>query len=140
MPRSGKGRGRGAVVVLGLGVFALAITMVFGLIWWRFRQRLRRVAPWACGFAGARTPRMQDSPAGFVQPLARLFGALRPAGTVPSAAFGTIRDPFGDWLYRPVAHTAQWVGRQVALLQQGRIGLYLLYAFVTLIALLAVLR
>jgi hypothetical protein len=47
-----------------------------------------------------------------------------------------IRDRFWNWLYAPQGDAAYWIARQVGKLQQGRIQIYLLYSFVTLIVLL----
>jgi hypothetical protein len=43
-------------------------------------------------------------------------------------------------LYRPIADLVFRVARLVGLLQQGRIAVYLLFSFATLIALLVVVR
>jgi hypothetical protein len=43
-------------------------------------------------------------------------------------------------LYLPVARAAEYVSSKIALLQQGRISIYLLYSFITLIALLVFVR
>jgi len=47
-----------------------------------------------------------------------------------------IEDRHWYWLYLPVAWLADFVSEKVSLLQQGRISVYLLYSFLTLIALL----
>jgi hypothetical protein len=39
-------------------------------------------------------------------------------------------------MYLPIAHFAEFLSRHVGKLQQGRISVYLLYSFLTLIALL----
>jgi hypothetical protein len=39
-------------------------------------------------------------------------------------------------MYRPVADLTEFVSRNVGRIQQGRISIYLLYSFITLIALL----
>mgnify|MGYP003433102517 FL=1 len=51
-----------------------------------------------------------------------------------------IEDRHWYWLYLPVARLAEYVSSKIALLQQGRISIYLLYSFVTLIALLVLVR
>jgi hydrogenase-4 component B len=48
----------------------------------------------------------------------------------------TIGDHFWYWLYLPLAAVVERAARAVGLMQRGRIGVYLLYSFVTLIALL----
>jgi hypothetical protein len=53
----------------------------------------------------------------------------------------TVQDHFWRWLYLPIVDLAQTLARLVGLLQQGRIAVYLMYSFVTLVAtLLAVMR
>ncbi len=44
------------------------------------------------------------------------------------------------WLSLPVARLTEWVSSKIAMLQQGRISIYLLYSFLTLIALLVFVR
>jgi len=51
-----------------------------------------------------------------------------------------IRDRFWYWLYQPVADAAFFIARKVGYLQQGRIQVYLIYSFVTIIVLLAFLE
>ncbi len=50
----------------------------------------------------------------------------------------TVEDHFWHWLYLPIAAVVARLARLVGLLQQGRIAVYLLYSFVTLIAMLLV--
>ena len=52
----------------------------------------------------------------------------------------TIEDHFWHWLYLPVARLTSRIARGVGRLQQGRIAIYLLYSFVTLIVLLLVVK
>jgi hypothetical protein len=51
-----------------------------------------------------------------------------------------IRDRFWNMLYVPIVNSCFWLSRKVGKLQQGRIQVYLLYSFITLIVLLALLR
>ena len=51
-----------------------------------------------------------------------------------------VEDPTWYWLYLPIARFVEYGTRLAALLQQGRIAIYLLYSFVTLIALLVLTR
>ncbi|MEK7307379.1 MAG: hydrogenase 4 subunit B, partial [Nitrospirota bacterium] len=51
-----------------------------------------------------------------------------------------VRDRFWGLLYKPVAEFSFWVSRQVGRLQQGRIQVYLIYSFLTIIILLVFLR
>ena len=53
----------------------------------------------------------------------------------------TVEDHFWRWLYLPIVELAATLARLVGTMQQGRIGVYLLYSFVTLAAtLLAVMH
>lgn len=125
-----------------LGI-VLAILLTFVLVWWRFGRPLRHMPVWACGFAGKRTPRMQDSPAGFSQPLLRIFQSIHQSEIRRDPEQGlqvVVADPFWTRLYLPLQRTAQGLSRQALRLQQGRITAYLLYAFLTLVLLLMVIR
>jgi hydrogenase-4 component B len=51
-----------------------------------------------------------------------------------------VEDHFWGWIYLPLAAWAGRIARLAGLLQQGRISIYLLYSFVTLIAMLVVVR
>jgi hypothetical protein len=46
----------------------------------------------------------------------------------------TVRDRFWRWLYVPTTELVQLIARWFGLMQQGRIGVYLLYSFLTLLA------
>ena len=50
----------------------------------------------------------------------------------------TVEDHFWRWLYVPIADLAQTLARWIGLMQQGRISVYLLYSFMTLVATLLV--
>lgn len=121
-----------------------AIVLTFVLVWWRFGRSMRRVPVWDCGFAGPLTPRMQDSPVGFSQPLLRIFQPIH-QGKILSNSEGRglqvkIVDPFWSGLYQPVQRLANTLSRQALRLQHGRITSYLLYAFLTLVILLVLVR
>jgi hypothetical protein len=51
-----------------------------------------------------------------------------------------VEDHFWGWIYLPLVALASRIARVVGLLQQGRIAIYLLYSFATLIAVLMVVR
>ena len=134
----------GALIFL---VVILSVTLVtFFLVRRFYHGRVRRAAPWDCGFP-AQTPRMQDSADAFGQPIRHVFGPLylmkrtlpRPDDPRPRFEL-SIEDRHWYWLYVPVARLAGWVSARIALLQQGRISIYLLYSFFTLIALLVFVR
>jgi hypothetical protein len=50
----------------------------------------------------------------------------------------TLEDPFWQLLYRPVVALSERVAQLVGMLQQGRIAVYLLYSFATLLFLLLI--
>jgi formate hydrogenlyase subunit 3/multisubunit Na+/H+ antiporter MnhD subunit len=101
---------------------------------------------WACGGPepGAR---MQDSAEGFGQPIRQIFEPLfRMRRELPSPFDErpryevTIEDHLWYRLYLPVAAVVDDLARRVGALQQGRISIYLLYSFLTLLVLLLVVR
>jgi len=51
-----------------------------------------------------------------------------------------VGDHFWHWLYLPLAALVERLARLIGLLQQGRIAVYLLYSFVTLMIVLAVVK
>jgi NADH:ubiquinone oxidoreductase subunit 5 (subunit L)/multisubunit Na+/H+ antiporter MnhA subunit len=124
------------VFVVTLGIVALTI----GLVHKVYHGRVRRAAPWDCGFP-LQTARMQDTAEGFGQPIRQIFEPFfRMQRELPSPFDArpryrvTVEDRFWSWLYLPLASftalLARWIGR----MQQGRISVYLLYSFVTLAA------
>jgi hypothetical protein len=125
-----------------MACFALA----YLLVRWLYHGRLRRAPPWDCGFAwqGAR---MQDTAEGFGQPIRQIFEPMfRLQRELPTPFDAQpryrveVEDPLWYWLYLPVARVVERVSRLIGLLQQGRIAVYLLYSFVTLIVLLLVVK
>ena len=128
--------------------FILVVGFIFTFLVARkfYHGKVRRGPAWDCGYP-AQTPRMQDSAEGFGQPIRQIFeqffGIVRqvpsPFDTHPHY-HGETRDKIWDILYHPVARLAEWISTLVGRLQHGRISLYLLYSFVTLLALLAFVR
>ena len=51
-----------------------------------------------------------------------------------------VEDPLWYWLYLPVAWIVERLTRVVDFLQRGRIAIYLMYSFITLITLLVLTR
>ncbi|KDP87376.1 formate hydrogenlyase [Cupriavidus sp. SK-3] len=132
-------------------IFLLGILASFGLAYvlvrWLYHGRLRRGPPWACGFPWG-TARMQDTAEGFGQPIRQIFEPFflmerelpTPFDERPRYRV-TVEDRFWHWLYLPAVDLASYLARLAGLMQQGRISVYLLYSFLTLIAtLLAVMR
>jgi formate hydrogenlyase subunit 3/multisubunit Na+/H+ antiporter MnhD subunit len=132
------------IFLLGiLGSFGLAFLLVRRL----YHGRTRRAPPWACGFPWV-TARMQDTAEGFGQPIRQIFEPFfvmrrelpSPFDKLPSYRV-TVEDHFWRWLYVPITDLANYLARLMGKVQQGRISVYLLYSFITLIAtLLAVMR
>jgi len=122
---------------------AAAVLTVFLLVRWIYHGHVRRSAAWDCGFP-AQTARMQDTAEGFGQPIRRIFGPFfhirrqvpSPFDEAPHYALD-LSDRWWDWIYLPVASAVKASANRIGVLQQGSIALYLLYSFVTLIALLA---
>jgi hydrogenase-4 component B len=123
----------------------IVVVVVFAIVNVRFlyHQRVRKGAAWDCGFGGL-TSRMQDTAEGFGQPIRHLFQPLfdivrelpSPFDSAPKYRL-EIGDRFWRVLYLPLGVLVRQVADKVAWLQQGRIATYLLYSFVTLVTLLA---
>lgn len=110
---------------------------------------VRRAPPWDCGFEKL-TPRMQYSAASFSMPIRRVFGGLfavksdwRASGPQFSEAYPTgliyrlrVRDRLWAALYKPISEASFWAARKTSRLQRGRIQTYILYMFITIVALL----
>jgi len=108
-----------------------------------YHRRVRRSAPWDCGFARL-DARMQDTAEGFGQPIRHIFLQFfdmqrelpTPFDRAPKYQV-VIGDRFWRTIYLRLARWVQRIAEAVAWLQQGRIATYLLYSFITLIVLLA---
>jgi hydrogenase-4 component B len=122
----------------------LAVTVSTALVSRAFyHRRLRRVPPWDCGFARL-DARMQDTAEGFGQPVRHIFQSFfamerhlpTPFDRAPRYSV-VVADRIWRTLYEPLQSIVQTAADTFAWLQQGRIATYLLYSFVTLIVLLA---
>jgi hypothetical protein len=132
--------------VIFLLVIVGVILLTFLLVRRFYHGRVRFADPWDCGFP-AQTSRMQDTADAFGQPIRHVFGPLylmerhMPAPDDAAPRFSLkIEDRHWYLLYLPVARLAAFLSSKIALLQRGRISIYLLYSFVTLIALLVFVR
>jgi hypothetical protein len=128
--------------VIFLAGVALGCALAYAFVRALYHGRTRRSAPWDCGYPW-QTPRMQDSAEGFGQPIRQIFEPLlRVRRELPRAADArpryrvTVGDHFWAWIYQPVALVVERAASVVGLLQQGRIAVYLLYSFVTVIGIL----
>jgi formate hydrogenlyase subunit 3/multisubunit Na+/H+ antiporter MnhD subunit len=132
--------------LLFLAVAALAIGLAWLAVRIFYHGRARRAPAWDCGFPW-QTARMQDTAEGFGQPVKVVF---RPAfhieGEAPSPRDRNPRyrestdDRFWFWLYEPVARLVERATALVTVLQRGRISVYLMYSFATLLVLLLFVR
>jgi formate hydrogenlyase subunit 3/multisubunit Na+/H+ antiporter MnhD subunit len=104
--------------------------------------RVRRTDAWDCGYPW-QTPRMQDTAEGFGQPIRHMFGIFfrmerdmpLPTDTVPRYRI-YLEDRLWRGIYLPIARGVQGLADAVSVLQGGRLSIYLLYSFMTLLALL----
>jgi len=128
-------------VLLLAGIVAV-IAITFVVVRVLAHGRMRRTVPWDCGYPW-QTSRMQDSAEGFGQPIRHIFGTFfgmqrelpSPTDLAPRYRIH-IEDRIWSTLYLPIARGVQRLADWVGLLQSGRLPIYLLYSFLTLIALL----
>jgi formate hydrogenlyase subunit 3/multisubunit Na+/H+ antiporter MnhD subunit len=120
-------------------VVSLTILAVRGF----YHQRVRRAAAWDCG-AGLLSARMQDSAEGFGQPIRHIFQPFfdmqreLPSAFDPAPRYRvSIGDRWWRGLYLPLGRLVRSLADSIAWLQQGRISVYLLYSFLTLLLMLA---
>ena len=129
-----------------LAVIVASVLLGRQLVRRLYHGRLRRSAAWDCGYF-FQGPRAQDTAEGFSQPIRRIFESMfRMQRQIPTARDTQpyysvkVEDQFWHWLYLPLARLVNGVSGLVTRLQGGRIAIYLLYSFVTLIVLLLVAR
>ncbi len=129
-----------------LAVILGVVLLTFFAVRRFYHGRVRRAAAWDCGFP-AQTARMQDSADAFGQPIRHIFGPvflmrrhLPRADDARPTYKVSIQDRHWYLLYLPIARAAEFLSNQIGRLQQGRIHIYLLYSFLTLIALLLLIR
>jgi hypothetical protein len=86
---------------------------------------------------------MQDTADAVGQPIRQIFAPVfRIQREIPRADDlrprfrQSVEDRHWYAIYLPIAHLTEWLSGQIGRLQQGRISVYLLYSFVTLMALL----
>jgi formate hydrogenlyase subunit 3/multisubunit Na+/H+ antiporter MnhD subunit len=126
------------VLLVIVAVLLLTLRIVHRL----YHGRLRRGPPWDCGYP-LQTARMQDTAEGFGQPIRQVFELFfriertlpAPSDTAPRYAV-RVEDRLWYALYAPIARGIETLARWVGLIQQGRIAVYLMYSFLTLLALL----
>jgi len=127
-------------------LFFLLITILVALAWFSVRAfyhgRVRRAGPWDCGFAPLNA-RMQDTAEGFGQPVRQIFEPFFRVEHSAPTPFDLrpryrelVEDRLWRWLYLPVARGVDRLTSLVTVLQRGRISVYLMYSFATLLLLL----
>jgi hydrogenase-4 component B len=132
-----------------LTVMASGLLVALLVVWWIVQRRLRGLptgtAPtWGCGYLRP-TPRMQYSASSFAAQLVGFFGGiLRPHVTEPAVTgifpaptrfHSHVPETILEHLYLPVL---QWLNSRLSVvrrLQHGQLHLYILYIFLTLLAL-----
>ncbi len=129
------------------GLYLLAgivgvVSVTFVLVRLLAHGRVRRTAAWDCGYPW-QTSRMQDTAEGFGQPIRHMFGAFfRMERDLPSPSDSApryrihIEDRLWRAIYLPIARGVERLADVVSVLQGGRLAIYLLYSFLTLLSLL----
>ncbi|HET9701386.1 MAG TPA: hydrogenase 4 subunit B [Burkholderiales bacterium] len=127
------------VILGGIGFTYLMVRLLY-------HGRTRRGHAWDCGYP-LQTPRMQDTAEGFGQPIRVIFEPFiivrrefpSPFDAAPRYS-GSSGDKIWQWVYVPIARAAERLASWASVLQRGRIHVYLLYSFCTLLFLLLFLR
>jgi hydrogenase-4 component B len=140
-PPAARGASYGPLVFLLVSAVVIVLTMFAVRLF--YHRRVRRAPPWDCGFVRL-DARMQDTAEGFGQPIRHIFQPFflmtrtlpTPFDQAPSYRV-TVADRIWRYGYEPAGRLVRRVGDLVAVLQQGRISTYLLYSFMTLLLLLA---
>jgi hydrogenase-4 component B len=128
------------LVILG------TVLLTFLLVRRLYHGRVRRAPPWDCGYPRLNA-RMQDTAEGYGQPIKQIFAPFfrlerhhpSPFDREPQYR-SRIEDKLWYALYLPLAALVNRVSALVGVLQQGRIGVYLMYSFATLMILLLLIR
>jgi len=127
-------------------VIAAVVALTIQVVHRWYHGRVRSGPAWDCGFP-MQTPRMQDTAEGFGQPIRQVFEMFFRVERVLPTPFDaapqyrvTVGDHLWQWLYLPVIRGVEWLAKVAGLIQQGRISIYLIYSFVTLLALLMFVR
>jgi formate hydrogenlyase subunit 3/multisubunit Na+/H+ antiporter MnhD subunit len=136
------GRAASYAPLVFLAIVLLSVLATIAVVSRIYRRRVRRAAPWDCGFARLDS-RMQDTAEGFGQPIRHIFepffGLRRelPSPADPAPRYRVeISDRFWTGVYVPAAALVQRLAQTVVRLQQGRISTYLIYSLLTLLVLL----
>ena len=129
----------GLILLAGI-VGVVAVTFVFVRL--LAHGRIRRTETWDCGYPW-QTSRMQDTAEGFGQPIRHMFGTFfrmersLPLASDPSPRYRVyIEDRLWRGIYLPIARGVQRLADVIGVLQGGRLAIYLLFSFLTLLGLL----
>lgn len=127
-------------------VIAGVVVITFLVVRRYYHGRIRRSAPWDCGFP-VLSARMQDSAEGFGQPIKQIFEPFFRIERHHPSAFdrapqyaSKLDDHLWYWLYLPLVKLADWLSALVGIVHHGRIALYLMYSFATLLLLLVLVQ
>ncbi len=130
-----------------IGGAAAALVVLFALIRRALlaRHGVKRGPVWGCGYRYA-TPRIQYTPASFVEPAARIFGLVmgtavkteKPEGLFPSRVRLDVDAPdvVRGRFYTPLFQLMEKGCNALKILQSGLVNMYILYILITLVALL----
>ena len=140
-PLAGRQASYSPLVFLVASAIVIALTALLVRLF--YHRRVRRAPAWDCGFVRL-DARMQDTAEGLGQPIRRVFQpffAIERHVPTPFDKAPHYHVVVGDriWrgLYEPIGTVVRRLADVVARLQQGRIAAYLLYSFITLVVLLA---
>ena len=128
-------------LILLAGIVAV-VGVAFVLVRILAHGRIRRTSPWDCGYPW-QTARMQDSAEGFGQPIRHMFDVFfrierhmpSPEDIAPRYSV-SVEDRIWGWVYRPIVRVVQSLADVISILQGGRLAVYLIYSFLTLLGLL----
>jgi hydrogenase-4 component B len=128
-----------------LGIVVMLV-VTFILVRKLYHGTVRRGPAWDCGYP-QQTARMQDTAEGFGQPVKQIFEPFfRIERHMPSPFDlhpryeGRAEDRLWYAFYLPLARLVENLSVAIGILQRGRIHIYLLYSFATLLALLFLTR
>jgi hydrogenase-4 component B len=142
--------GSGTVSTLGIVLMGLCLLPIPFALWLVLarKSKTRRGPTWDCGLRGL-TPQMEYTATGFSKPIRMIFKALfRPHREVQreydfSPYFAKtvkfeshVEEVFEQRIYRPLNRIILRVSRRMRALQAGSLRAYLIYIFLTLLALL----
>jgi hydrogenase-4 component B len=135
----------GLVILLTVSFLAALLVLVIHRL---ASDRVRRSAPWDCGFPDLR-PETQYTASSFAQPIRRIFGSVvfaarervdmpAPGETRAARLEVTMHDPVWDGIYVPAAKLIGWLADRLNVLQFQTIRRYLSLMFAALVVLLLV--